>query len=498
MPRRRFNARHFLLGWHNLANSIMLGFDISARGGPFLWLLAGLGFLTLHKSYVVLYGEAPYVAPILRPSRLEFTVSSGERQQALANATKVHFNASSPSLTSNATYAPPELEFTLTSDDLAASRSANSIDDLVISDNSRDHRLPWCNRDQLRTGSWVVDRRDKPLYVTPTKHLRCYPAEKFSESPWVNWRWLPADKKTRKCDYQSWSQEDFCSLLPRATVAIIGDSLSWEHYSSLVQTLGLKTHQGYQHQSKYLNSNIVQSACHGQTKILYRRDDRLHNLTSALEQHFPTVMILNRGAHYAPDAKLLPALRENIRAVREWLSQCDTKKIRCHFFWRTTVPGHPHCGNFTRPVNNKAAMEAHVENLSNYDEYTMKFHWYDFRRQNEAVVEEFRRAKLNSFEVIDAYDFNILRPDEHRAHQGDCLHSCYPGKMDVFNDMVLHYLRMQRTDIDIERLIHVAEREGWSVSENTKYDVDATEEARFFVEGHRDYQRLFRDRPGDN
>ena len=464
--------------------------------GVFLWLLVGLGFLTLREGYLALYGDAPYAAPILRPNRLEFTLTSRERDN-ISVGTQSTYDTNSGD---GSTFRPPELDFTVSTEDWDALKTANSVDDLIasISDNSRDHHLPWCDREQLRNGTWVVDRRDSPPYINPTVHLQCFPAGKYVETPFETWRWLPTAKKTRQCDYDEWSNQDFCRLLPRATFAIMGDSLSWEHYSSLVQTLGRRTHQGLQHQSKELYTNIAQSVCSGQTKILYRRDDRLQNLTLALEQHFPTVLVLNRGAHYAPDKILLNEIRDNIRDVRAWLAKCDSKKVKCHFFWRTTVPGHPHCGNFTKPVNNLAAMEAHVADLRNYNEYTSTFHWYDVKRQNELVVEEFRKAKLNSFEVIDAYYVNILRPDEHRAHQNDCLHNCYPGKMDVYNDLVLHYLRVQRSDADIEQLVQVAEREQWLVDENTKYDVDATEEAKFFRTGHRDYKRLFRERPGDD
>jgi hypothetical protein len=46
----------------------------------------------------------------------------------------------------------------------------------------------------------------------------------------------------------------------------------------------------------------------------------------------------------------------------------------------------------------------------------------------------------------------MLRPDEHRAHQTDCLHNCYPGKMDVYNHLLLHHLTMQRTVEDVQQL----------------------------------------------
>ena len=499
---RENNTRHLSTALEEKLsdNTLLLGTEsigmmggAARRWGAFLGLFVGLGLFTLRETYL----DAPYQAPILRPNRLEFTVTTRQREEALGNDIITTTSANGLTGRSNSAFKPPELEFTVSSEELQKLGTTNFLDNWITtsSDNAREHRLPWCNREQLRNGTWVVDRRDRPPYMNTVKHLQCYPKEKYLESPYETSKWLPAAKKTRQCDYEEWDEQDFCRLLPRATYAIMGDSLSWEHYSSLVQMLGGEPHQGFQHQSKELHTNIVQSVCGGQTTLLYRRDDRLQNLTVALEQHFPTILVLNRGAHYAPDRTFLREIRDNIRDVRAWLAKCDSKKIKCHFFWRTTVPGHPHCGKFMQPVNDIAAMEALVADLRNYNEYTIKFHWYDFKRQNELVVEELRSAKLNSLEIIDAYDVNILRPDEHRAHQNDCLHNCYPGKMDIYNNLVLHYLRMQRTDMDIQRLVHVAELERWAVNENTNYDVDATEEAKFFRTGHRDYQRLFRDRP---
>lgn len=50
----------------------------------------------------------------------------------------------------------------------------------------------------------------------------------------------------------------FCRLLVDATVMIVGDSLSWEHYMIMVRLLGLETHHGFQQQSRFFRTNIVQ------------------------------------------------------------------------------------------------------------------------------------------------------------------------------------------------------------------------------------------------
>ena len=339
-----------------------------------------------------------------------------------------------------------------------------------------------CKRDQIINGRWVPDLMKRPPYVTPTVHLRCYPADFFKKNePWETWKWLPydADESSDKpCKLAEWSSSGFCDLMRGATVSIVGDSLSWEHYSSLVQLNGLQTHQGYQHQSRELHMNIAQSVCNGHTRIVYRRDDKLLNLTDSVESTFQTVLVLNRGAHYVNDTELLTHIRHNLEEVEKWLKTChDTYQMKCHFFWRTSVPGHPDCGNFTKPVNDIKLMESRVADLSFYNERSIKFHWYDYQHQNELVLKELEMSGL-PYRVIDGYYLNMLRPDEHRAHQNDCLHNCYPGKMDVYAQLMFHYLRMDRERQDIKQSQSVAKKYKWKLDETTFYDREATERAK--------------------
>jgi hypothetical protein len=123
-------------------------------------------------------------------------------------------------------------------------------------------------------------------------------------------------------------------------------------------------------------------------------------------------------------------------------------------------------------VNNLSAIEGIISDLSQYNDRSIKYRWYDYQRQNQLILQEFVAAKLSNFGVIDAYYLNVRRPDEHRAHQSDCLHSCFPGKMDVYNNLLLHYLKMQRTLSDVDKLAIVARSGGWTFENDTEYDAD--------------------------
>jgi hypothetical protein len=88
-------------------------------------------------------------------------------------------------------------------------------------------------------------------------------------------------------------------------------------------------------------------------------------------------------------------------------------------------------------------MEAQIADLSHYVGTALYFHWYHFQHQNLLAEAELKRRRQHNltYQILDGYDVNGLRPDKHT----DCLHSCCPGKMDVFPQLILHYLRGDRT-----------------------------------------------------
>lgn len=308
-----------------------------------------------------------------------------------------------------------------------------------------------CTRDEIVKGSWVSVQKLHPPYIPKNRHLRCYSDKLYEEGPWNTFQWEPHST----CELSKWNWTDYCSIMSFGTVLIAGDSLSWEQYSSLGQLLGLRIHQKSQWESKQNQENHIQFACHRKTRLVFRRDDLLTNLESAISETFPQVIVINRGAHYQNDTSLVAGIQENIKGIKEWKEKCTRFGVKCHLFWRTSVPGHPLCDqiNFTKPINDLEGMEAWIGNRSNYDEYSIKYHWYDYQHQNNLALATLRQGLgENSFEVLDAYHLNVLRPDEHRVHQRDCLHNCYPGKMDVYNQLLLHYLRAQRTKEDVDYL----------------------------------------------
>jgi hypothetical protein len=348
-------------------------------------------------------------------------------------------------------------------DDITTTNSSTTTSSLASS-------LPLCGRDEIRIGSWQPVTLKAPPYVPSTVHLRCYPEHVYQQNYWNTFDWQPA---SLACQFAEWNPKEFCKLLFRATILVIGDSLSWEHYRSLNHLLGNRAvHQSDQHQSKKAQGNVVQYVCpRQQTRLVFRRDDLLTNVTQAIfdEGTFPHVIVMNRGAHYKNDSLLLDGVRQVTQEIQAWQEECRQRNVACHFFWRTSVPGHPQCNHtatsFSEPVNDLAEMEAFIADRSLYNNRTLGYHWFDYQHQN-LLVEDLLKQELGqenqsgakndnhkALQILDAYYLNVLRPDEHRAHQGDCLHNCYPGKMDVYSRMLLHYLLQQRTQKDVDDLI---------------------------------------------
>jgi hypothetical protein len=231
-----------------------------------------------------------------------------------------------------------------------------------------------------------------------------------------------------------------------ATLAIVGDSLSFEQYYSLVQSLGVASSSILADgigSFKKTNDIVHWLPCENNSewKLVFRRTDHLEDLPQTLQDNQPHIIVLNRGAHYTPNELFIPQFQATIAHLRSWQRNCRSSGRRCLLFYRTTVPGHPQCSKFNKkgPSDSIFDMEAWIGNPSNYyGDYEWRNQWWRFKFQNELALTALLDSSLQ-FQVLDAYDINILRPDLHRGK--DCLHSCFPGKMDVCNRMLLHYMK---------------------------------------------------------
>ena len=307
------------------------------------------------------------------------------------------------------------------------------------------HQLPYCtsHEEMIRKHDWHSLYIAEAPYQSKTVHLQCpHHDGYYQQKPFPTWVWRP-----EHCQLRGWDSAKFLQQTTNQTISIIGDSLNWEMYSSLLQLLKQRVHQTDQHKSRELNQNHVQTIEGGKYKwkFVYRNDKWLQNVSDSIQKDFPNILVLNRGAHYQDDTTLAQHLKNSLVPVlKAWFEECVALSNTCRLFWRTTSAGHPNCEDYDEP-RLASEMEPVIGNLTYYEVTNRTdYHWYDFQRQNKLAL-QLLTDELGSvhvpFQVIPAYEITVGRPDGHRAHQGDCLHNCYPGKMDTYNQVLFHYLQ---------------------------------------------------------
>ena len=136
------------------------------------------------------------------------------------------------------------------------------------------------------------------------------------------------------------------------TILITGDSLSSEHYTSLVALLGMPKGQDSPSSFRAMHGGIRALACNGTFQLAHNRRNRLEKLGQDLNNQKPTIVVFNRGAHYANDTILEQDMRRNIADLNKWQKGwCVQTGTPCRLFFRTTTTGHPNCSQFKEPVN---------------------------------------------------------------------------------------------------------------------------------------------------
>lgn len=334
---------------------------------------------------------------------------------------------------------------------------------------------PLCSNEEMAHGRWLPITMKRPPYTPLSPRVRCLPSDAFSKS-FATWQWQPTSSDANnnndntKCEIARLYPYQFCRLLSNSTVSFIGDSLTLEHFASLVHLLGdrarlppkavnhgrIRRHICTASPSVVFaerdNPKNLQEHC---VDLIFKTDFFLQNITEEVLTVMPSVMVLNRGAHYTPDEELMSSLHKyTLPSLQGWNQKCSEAKVKCLLIWRTTVPGHPNCQNFTKPAASVPEMETWIHDTSTNDPgggYCKgEYHWQDFQHQNLLVTRLLQDEWASllphiSIQIMDSYLPNILRPDNHRSHMGDCLHSCSPGGgSDLNSQWLYHILLLQQ------------------------------------------------------
>jgi hypothetical protein len=245
---------------------------------------------------------------------------------------------------------------------------------------------PYCPIHDLKYGRWIHATYDSPPFIpllaSNPSHSRTCP-DLQPNSTFHTWEWEPNAVKDTGCTYTDFSLETYCRVMANRTLAIIGDSISFDHYVSLSHLLGVPQRQPLARDRTALRTSYV---CDNTSLLVGQKDFFLNEVEEIVDKYFPDVMVLNRGAHYQPDDQLLGHM-ENIvfPQLRSWQGRCQQQKKRCILVWRTTVPGHPNCFNYSEPSTSLAEMEklVHQKPIDGYN-------WHLFSHQNELVLNAYQ------------------------------------------------------------------------------------------------------------
>ena len=234
-------------------------------------------------------------------------------------------------------------------------------------------------------------------------------------------------------------------------ILVVGDSIN-AHFT--VELAAFFNAQPCRDSTSLLNFNSTTDKCHGTwcemkmswcicegtQKLVFIRNDFLNTSTAfpngicttdrpdALCKPFSdadflsqfSVVILNAGAHYQDDEKLM----QTLHSAATLLSVTNNQTL---LVYRNTVPGHGSCSNITEPFTSLQAAETWVSKSHPW------FHGPFFPRQNEMAWSTF---KTYGFRLLDAYTPGVQRGDAHRVDGQDCLHYCVPGPMTVWIDQL--------------------------------------------------------------
>ena len=278
-----------------------------------------------------------------------------------------------------------------------------------------DNHNELCPIEDLKVGRWVNTTYDSPPYIPMRGEVQQKTCSDFNPNdPFHTWEWEPEAVQSKGCKFSpQFHNVSYCQLMNNKTIAIIGDSTSFDHYLSLSHLLGVPRALPKAMKKNALSTSLV---CNNNSFIIGKRDFYLNSVQDIVDEFFPDVLVLNRGAHYVPDDELLDHIVQNVFPILwNWQQTCMMRNKTCHLIWRTSVPGHPNCTQYLKPSTSLPEMENLVSNGVG-----LTYNWNQFSVQNELILNALKQSNL-TYEVMDAYYLNILRPDMHDGN--DCLHT---------------------------------------------------------------------------
>ena len=289
-----------------------------------------------------------------------------------------------------------------------------------------------------KNGSWVYQNKtiidDISVYRACWRFLSYGPRNPCS---------LMLDFNTLKYDWKSdncpapllqFSTEAFCRVMKdRGNITIVGDSVNKQFHASIKEAFLLNSKQ----QCTNLADIDVFSCPDYNITVSFYRNDLLSLITtnesfthhahekiwvSNLSHNQPSLLILNRGAHFENDSKLITDINQTFSFLR-------IHHPKASIVWRNTPPGI----NFRATVFS-APLTAPPKEVPH------RYHWDEFDRQN-ILVRKFLQTYYPETLILDVATPSSLRQDAHY----DEIHYCIPGPVSLWVDLLMSALQLIST-----------------------------------------------------
>jgi hypothetical protein len=266
--------------------------------------------------------------------------------------------------------------------------------------------------------------------------------ERWSVSKRESHIWTP-----HTCRLIEWDAHSFCKHLGTRDMVFIGDSTMYQTVATVTNMLVAANATCIQQISYALSDTLV-----GREFGVYNRGRSMSDIVQQLRNKNNSVIVISAGAH------IFEGFESVMAEVAQIIQQIRSSASGLTFAWRTQQPGHRLCGLATAPSHYlqevsdtcihtliKGALSSKLTLLS----ASGRSLFTSIHTQGESV---YNYAKFPEYDysasAVFANDLQqpvlhleplYYRADAHSGN-GDCLHYCLPGPLDVAAILLHHML----------------------------------------------------------
>jgi hypothetical protein len=249
-----------------------------------------------------------------------------------------------------------------------------------------------------------------------------------------SWRWAPAP--TCGAGWLAWDAARAARVLSRfGGVFFLGDSLAQQMFESMLSAFP----NGVPVPFDFVQDDRAQWST---SAFAQYEEGGFGFVQNAWSQFFPEgggtfrVLVINRGAHFVPNATFVTELNETLYSLR-------TQRPDVLVIWRASVAGAAECDTFAGepPLNNFSRLPPRER---------WPYKWDEIQDQN-ALARALIREHYPQILIIDPVAPSMLRPSSRlsatppRRDNEDCIHWAMPGPPDMWNVALIEALAILST-----------------------------------------------------